>query len=187
VRSSIAEEFLRLEASARTDFFASDYYELGALAIAEIGERFGTVIVDEAQDFPAKELRHVIGEWTADEPSAHIMLFGDFARQAIYDASSRSREEMAAAFPGIASYSLFLNCRNTRLIAKQIELVAGSYGYKISERQPEGHTVEYFYHSTDAELIAHLEQVAVGLRRQGSKPDDIVILSPSRFCTAARF
>jgi hypothetical protein len=181
VRSPMSEEFLRLEANARPDFFAADYYELGALAIAEIGERFGTVVVDEAQDFPAKGLRNVIEEWTVGDASSSVMLFGDFARQAIYDASSRSREEVAAAFPGVASYSLSLNCRNTRLIAKQIELVSGSCGCRVSERQPEGHTVEYFYHSTDAELVAHLEHIATALRRQGYKPDDIIILSPSRF------
>src|SRR5262249_12396430 len=76
---------------------------------------------------------------------------------------------------------LSTNCRNTRLIAKQIELVAGAYGYRISDRQPEGLTVEYFHHSTDAELIDHLEQVGVALRRQGYKPEDIIILSPARF------
>jgi UvrD-like helicase C-terminal domain len=125
-------------------------------------------------------LRQVLEQWTA-VGSSRIMLFGDFARQSIYDASTRRREEVAAAFPGLASFSLTLNCRNTRLIAKQIELVAGPYGCRLSDRVPEGHTVEYFYHSDDGELLAHLEQVAMTLRRQGYKPEDIVILSPGRF------
>jgi UvrD-like helicase C-terminal domain/AAA domain len=183
MRSSIAPEFLRLEAIAAPEFFATEYYELGALAIAELGERFNSVIVDEAQDFPVKGLRQVIAEWTAETSSPQIMLFGDFARQSIYDASTRSREDVAVEFPGMASYSLSMNCRNTRLIAKQIELVAGAYGYRISDRQSEGHTVEYFYHSTDAELIDHLEQVGLALRRQGYSPQDIIILSPGRFET----
>jgi hypothetical protein len=182
LRSSIADEFLRLEAQAEPKFFSEDYYELGALAIAEIGERFSTLLVDEVQDFPMKGLKQVVKEWTADH-SAQIMLFGDFAHQAIYDASTRQRDHVTAAFPGIASFALSLNCRNTRMIAKQIELVAGSYGGRISDRQPEGHTVEYFYHSGDEEQIAHLEQVGMTLRRQGYKPEDIIILSPGRFET----
>jgi len=183
MRSSIAPEFLRLEAIAAPEFFATEYYELGALAIAEIGERFSSVIVDEAQDFPVKGLRQVIAEWTADTASPHIMLFGDFARQSIYDASTQSREDVAVEFHGMASYSLSINCRNTRLIAKQMELVAGAYGYRSSDRQPDGHTVEYFYHSTDAELIDHLQHVGLALRRQGYSPEDIIILSPGRFET----
>ena len=182
LRSSIADEFLRLEAEAQPRFFSEDYYELGALAIAEIGERFDTLLVDEVQDFPMKGLAQVVNEWTSGH-SVRIMLFGDFAHQAIYDASTRERGQVAAAFPGIASFALSLNCRNTRMIAKQIELVAGAYGGRISDRQPEGHTVEYFYHSSDEEQIAHLEQVGMALRRQGYKPEDIIILAPGRFET----
>lgn len=180
LRSSIADEFLRLEAEAAPRFFSEDYYELGALAIAEIGERFDTLLIDEVQDFPVKGLGQVVKEWTGGD-TARIMLFGDFAHQALYDASTRQREQVLAAFPGIASFALSLNCRNTRMIAKQIELVAGSYGGRISERQPEGHTVEYFYHADDGEQIAHLEQVGMALRRQGYKPEDIIILAPGRF------
>src|SRR5262249_23144861 len=66
----------------------------------------------------------------------------------------------------------------------QIELVVGPYGCRLSDRQPEGYTVEYFYHSNDYELLAHLEQVAATLRRQGYKPEDIIILSPGRFETS---
>jgi len=183
LRSSMAPEFERLEAIAAPEFFVSKYYELGALAIAEIGERFGTVIVDEAQDFPAEGLRQIIAEGTADVSSPRIMLFGDFARQSIYDASTRNREDAASSFPGMASYSLSVNCRNTRHIAKQIELVAGASGYRISDRQPEGHTVEYLYHSTETELVDHLEQVGLALRRQGYNAGDVIILSPGRFDT----
>jgi hypothetical protein len=180
LRSSIADEFLRLEAQAESRFFSEDYYELGALAIAECGERFQTLLIDEVQDFPMKGLAQVIREWTGGGAS-RLMLFGDFAHQAIYDASTRERDLVTATFPGIASFALSLNCRNTRMIAKQIELVAGAYGGRISNRQPEGHTVEYFYHSDDEQQITHLEQVGMTLRRQGYKPEDIIILSPARF------
>ncbi len=180
LRSSIADEFLRLEAQAAPKFFSEDYYELGALAIAEIGERFDALLVDEVQDFPMKGLAQIVKEWTGGD-TAQIMLFGDFVHQAIYDASTRQREQVTAVFPGIASFALSLNCRNTRMIAKQIELVVGSYGGRISNRQPEGQTVEYFYHADSEEQIAHLEQVGMTLRRQGYKPEDIIILAPGRF------
>jgi hypothetical protein len=183
LRSSIADEFLRLEAGSNPEFFVRDYYELGALAIAEAGERFTTLIVDEAQDFPMTGLQQVIEQWRMKDATCRILLFGDFAKQAIYDASTRRRGDVAALFPGIANFSLSVNCRNTRLIAKQIELVTGSCGSKVSDRQPEGQTVEYFYHSTDSELLLHLENVATTLRRQGYKPEDVIILSPSRFET----
>jgi hypothetical protein len=183
LRSSIADEFMRLEALSHPEFFVQDYYELGALAIAEAGERFTTLIVDEAQDFPMTGLQQVIEQWRIKDATCRILLFGDFAKQAIYDASTRRRGEVAALFPGIANFSLSVNCRNTRLIAKQIELVTGSCGSKVSDLQPEGHTVEYFYHSTDAELLLQLEHVATTLRRQGCKPEDMIILSPSRFET----
>jgi UvrD-like helicase C-terminal domain/Nuclease-related domain/AAA domain len=182
MRSSMADEFLRLEAQAASKFFAEEYYELGALAIAEIGERFDTLLVDEVQDFPMKGLIQVVREWTGGD-TARIMLFGDYARQAIYDASTRERNQVTAAFAGIASFALSLNCRNTRMIATQIELIAGPFGGRVSDRQPEGQTVEYFYHSDAEKQIEHLEQVGMTLRRQGYKAEDIIILSPGRFET----
>jgi hypothetical protein len=181
LRSSLVDEFLRAEAAPSPRFFSDDYYEFGALAIAEIGEQFDVVIVDEAQDLPMKGLQPVVDQWTAMKPGRRVLLFGDFARQAIYDASTRRRDEVAERFPGMASFALSLNCRNTRLIAKQIDLVAGDCGSKVSDRQPEGHAVEYISHSNDGELVDNLDRVMSNLRTQGYKAGEIVVLAPSRF------
>jgi hypothetical protein len=63
------------------------------------------------KDFPMTGLQQVIEQSRMKDATCRILLFGDFAKQAIYDASTRRRGEVAALFPGIANFCLSVNCR----------------------------------------------------------------------------
>src|SRR5690606_12087469 len=98
------------------------YFELGALAIDEIGERFDAVLIDETQDMDFARLADVIRVWTDEVEGRRIILFGDFIRQALYGRTNAGSQDVLTAFPGIPVFNLGINCRNTRRIAIQTDL-----------------------------------------------------------------
>ena len=121
------------------------WYEAGALAVAASDERFDTLIVDEAQDFPAGPLLDLLEVWRR-APSAvpGICLFADFSRQALYvdpdAASSLIRQRMHPA-----AFRLRRNCRNTRKITAETALLTGSFDLKVAADQPAGPAVERLF------------------------------------------
>ena len=178
--SSLAADFLEMEQQQAPDLYSNDYFEFGALAVEELGERFDTVIIDEVQDFNAGSLRKLIDAWTAGLSEVRILLLGDFARQAIYASAGSTRDAVARYFPGIATFNLSLNCRNTRMIAKQLELATGAAGLKVSDRAPDGNAVEYLSHTDDSHMFRNLEAALLALKEQGFKADDIAVLFQRR-------
>ena len=178
--SSLSADFLALEEQQPPSFFVDDYFEFGALAIEEQGDRFDTVIIDGVQDFNPEALRKVTDAWTTGNSASRIILFGDYVRQAIYSPSRSTRAGLSASFQGLATFKLSLNCRNTRMIATQLELATGSAGLMVSDKVPEGEAVEYLCHATDRQLYRNLEATLVGLKEQGIKADDIAVLFQRR-------
>ncbi len=150
------------------------------LAIEELGERFHTVIFDEVQDFNAGALRKLTDAWTSGNIASRVLLFGDFARQAIYSSARSTKTQLATSFPGLAIFGLALNCRNTRMIARQLELATGSVGLKSLEWAPEGDAVEYICHNSDSQLHRNLEAALAGLKEQGVKAEEIAVLFQRR-------
>lgn len=72
-----------------------------------------------------------------------------------------------------------INCRNTRRIAVQTDLMCGYTGSKVSDKQPEGDPVEVFF-ANGASSTKRIEQIVAMLRKSGHRPGDVVILGPRR-------
>lgn len=181
-RSSFAQDLKAAEAGGadREELFDTIYFELGALAIAESDERFDYVVVDEVQDFRSAGLKDVIDAWTGDVPTSKILLLGDFVRQALYAPASSSQKTLETSFGLIPTFSLHLNCRNTRNISYQTGVLSGFEGQKVSDRQPEGEAVGILFYGDNASCRSSMEAIIRGLREAGIRPADVVVLGPRR-------
>ena len=159
--------------------FGPAWYEAAALAISSGTERFDTVIIDEAQDFPADALLTLAEQWTdgsAGEP--RICLFADFSRQALYGDPEQGRAEVRKRLGG-ASLPLHINCRNTRRITAETELLTGSYEIRAVADAPEGPAVDRIFFA-EGQARQSIDRALQALRAEGLSPEDIVILSPRR-------
>jgi hypothetical protein len=179
LRSSFADELRASPETDADDLFGRKYFELGALAIEELNERFDAVLIDEAQDFDPDRLADVLRAWTSGVRGCRTIMFGDFTRQALYGCSQadhkRLRDELNAAM-----FNLTLNCRNTRRIAAQTELMSGFSWSRYSPKQPEGDPVEVFYVRDERESKLRIQQVVKSLKSAGFRPGDIVLLGPRK-------
>ena len=178
--SSLVGDLPAPDATDNDDLYGRLYFELGALAIDEIGERFDVVLIDEAQDFDVARLADVAKAWTEGVADPRLILFGDFTRQALYGGPLRGHHDLCTAMHGAPVFSLNVNCRNTKRIATQADLMCGFTGTKISERQPEGDPVEVFFTGDDAAALGRLGQIVASLRTAGYRAADAVILGPRR-------
>src|SRR5262249_24942349 len=116
MRSSIASDLAQAEAAdmGGDELFGRLYYELGALAIEESGEKFDNIVIDEVQDLPARAVGDLVGAWTRGPEKSRLLLLGDFTRQAIYTGSTATSVAMLeAVFGSLPIFNLRLNCRNT--------------------------------------------------------------------------
>jgi hypothetical protein len=179
-RSTLAGDLPNAGDAENSDLYGRLYFDLGALAIEETGERFDAIIIDETQDFEAARLFDIVQAWTQGVNDTKTILFGDFTRQALYGTTGREHPEVRAAFPGAAVFNLSINCRNTRRIATQTDLMCGFTGTKVSEKQVEGDPVEVFFESDQAGGLARLAQIVTALRAAGFRPADVVVLGPRR-------
>ena len=165
----------------RTEVFRRVYFELGALAIEDSGERFDAIVVDEAQDLPADQLAQLLRSWRRDDAGSRVLLLGDFTRQAIYaGGQATSPALLKAALGDLAIFNLRLNCRNTHRIANQTAALSGFGQPRLSDRQPEGDQVSIQFYRNTAEGVAHLDRIVKALKVGGQKPCEIVVLSPRR-------
>jgi len=180
LRSTLASDLPAAGEVESEDLYGRLYYDLGALAIEELDERFDAVIIDETQDFDAPRISDVVQAWTQGVKDSKTILFGDFTRQALYGTAGREHPEVRTAFAGAAVFNLSVNCRNTRRIATQTDLMCGFTGTKISEKQADGDPVEVFFAMTQADGLARIGQIITSLRGTGVRPADVVVLGPRR-------
>ncbi len=161
------------------DDFGAAWYEAAALAVSGNDERFDTVIVDEAQDFPADAIMSLAEQWTdGAKGEPRICLFADFSRQALYGDPEEARALARKRLAG-ASLPLRINCRNTRRITAETELLTGSYEIRPVAEAPEGPAVDRVLH-VEGQGRQAVDRVLQTLRAEGLAPEDIVILSPRR-------
>ncbi|NUU41846.1 NERD domain-containing protein/DEAD/DEAH box helicase [Tardiphaga robiniae] len=179
-RSSLAGDLPQSGQIDSEELYDRHYFDLGALAIDELGERFDAVLIDETQDFEAARIADIARAWTGGISDAKTILFGDFTRQALYGRSTTSNEELRSAFSGPPIFNLSINCRNTKRIARHTDLICGFTGMKISDKQPEGDPVEIFYAANQADGIAKLSQIVTALKAAGIRAADVALLGPRR-------
>lgn len=183
MKSSLSSDLAQAEAAGMesSELFGRLYYELGALAIEESGERFDDIILDEAQDLPARAVGDLAAAWTREREDYRVLFLGDFTRQALYSGSAdTSVAKLRAVFGPLPVFNLRLNCRNTRRIALQTGVLSGFGEQQVSDRQPEGEQVSIQYYSGRADGLARLERVVGLLRESGQKASEAVLLGPRR-------
>jgi hypothetical protein len=181
--SSFAGDLRALEGSGigESQLFGESYYELGALAIEEGGERFDEIVFDEVQDFPAGRVGELIAAWRRSTASSRVLLLGDFTRQAIYSgASETSASRLQGVLGNLAVFNIRTNCRNTRRIALQTGVLSGFGEQRVSERQPEGEQVSLQFYADAASALTLLQRIVRSLKDAGQKAGEVVILGPRR-------
>ena len=183
MKSSLASDLAQAETAGMDgeELFMRLYYEVGALAIEESGERFDDIVFDEAQDLPARAVDDLVSAWTRGGDNSRVLLLGDFMRQALYIGSAATSVPMLEAIFGpLPVFNLRLNCRNTRRIALQTGILSGFGEQRVSDRQPEGEQVSIQYYARQADGLGYLERIVKLLRESGHKAAEVVILGPRR-------
>lgn len=174
---------------AGQDFWTSELPEAAIAHLLEADKPGGAdlLVVDEAQDLLRAEYLDFLDLFLTGGLSAgRWMMFGDFERQALFDAADIALDDFRADRASAPVYSLRDNCRNTPKIASYATLLAGLRpGYDSVLRPDEGTAPRTRYYSSAAEQVAMLEGVLEDLYREGYAGEDIVILSPTRPGAAA--
>ena len=151
---------------------------------------YDAIIVDEAQDLMSDEYLDCLDLLLVGGlASGRLMLFGDFERQAIFEqASTASLRDRVPDLP--PPFHLTVNCRNTPEMEAPLyawsDLAGGAY---TRFRRPQGQQVppRQFFLDTSAQG-AKLGEIFAELRgpNNGYKPEDVVVLSPTREPAAIR-
>ncbi len=150
--------------------------------------QFDVLIVDEAQDIMRESYLDYLdvtlkgglgaGTWT---------MFGDFERQAVYEAASLSVDEFSRRSPGTPVFSLRTNCRNTPRIARWVSMISAlEPGYTRVRRPEGGPRPRTQYYDSEEEQLAKLTKVLSDVYGRGFEGSDIAILSFGRDGAAAR-
>lgn len=137
-------------------------------AISQTDKRFDAVIVDEGQDFKTLWWDS-IEELLRDKDESYFYIFYD-PNQAIY------RNE--TDFPvDIATFTMKLNCRNTRRIGELVNKV-GRVKLRWSGMSVDGEKPTFISYRSDKEQKKRIEKrVDMLMSREELEPKDIVILS----------
>ena len=173
LRSSFSGEFRALNPDG-SGYWNEKYYLFGVLSVAELAEKFDLVVIDEAQDFQMSNLLVLAKEWLADV--GKLVLFGDFARQAIYNVAGNPLEEARTALESPAMFRLHKNCRNTKRIAECTANVCALDAPGYHDRLPEGVPVTVHYYRDAAGLRRTLNDSIKALQADGIAREDLVVL-----------
>ncbi|MFC1991464.1 NERD domain-containing protein [Chloroflexota bacterium] len=167
----------------KNDFFKYEL-PLGALDAIDKGKLtpFDILIIDEGQDIIRPEYLDVFdamlkgglagGKW---------QIFCDFERQAIY--SEYSASEMLGMLElrsNFTKFRLTINCRNTRPIGEEINVLSGFKSTVFLPGKVEGIPVEYYFYRDSEDEVKQLESILLRLRRQKIPAGSVTLLSPFR-------
>jgi hypothetical protein len=151
-------------------------------------EQFDEVIVDEAQDILRDEYLDVLDLSVRGGLAAgRWRLFGDFERQALYDAATLSLDDFCDRRGGHpARFHLGNNCRNAPRIVEFIKLLARlDAGYARVLRPDTGSDPRIKFQAAPEAGCDLLAETLAELYRDGFTGQDIVVLSPKSFRACA--
>lgn len=191
VVSSMADEFLAYEERAVTEqdvvtLFKEVYPVYAEIAMEEMPTKFDVLVMDEAQDLCNKSTLDLANRVTRGGlAGGRWAIFGDFTRQALYDNSTTSIQELSHYSQHFVRAKLTLNCRNTRRIAQETATIAGFSTPPFRLGKETGMPVEHRYWRTPADLSRALTESVRRLLNDGIPLDDMMILSPRRLENSA--
>ena len=156
---------LRQDENAPAEYFEVELPDALVAAVAELGDQFDALIIDEAQDLSNYWLEALLCT-LASETDDPVWLFMD-DNQRVYE----SRLDVP---PEFRPFDLTVNCRNTRAIHQEVmKLYEGDVVPEV--RGPEGRPVEMY--QTD-EPAATVTSAVKRLSEKEEVPvEDIVVLS----------
>lgn len=171
-------------------FWESELPERAADAILEDSGfgQFDEVIVDEAQDILRDEYLDVLDLSVRGGLAAgRWRLFGDFERQALYDAAPLSLEDFCNRRGGHPTrFHLGNNCRNAPRIVEFIKLLARlDGGYARVLRPDSGSDPRIRFQSAPEDGCDLLAETLAELYRDGFTGQDIAVLSRKSFRSCA--
>ncbi|WP_228561867.1 nuclease-related domain-containing DEAD/DEAH box helicase [Catenulispora rubra] len=144
------------------------------------------LIVDEIQDLARESVLDVLDLLVKGGlKSGRVLLFGDFERQAIYEAGD-GRGLLRQHIPGLVTCSMAVNCRNLPRIGTVVKKLSRlSPGYRRFRRPDDGVDPEFVLFERGADQSTVLADAVRTLRSDGYGLDEIVVLSPLRNRSAA--
>lgn len=165
------------------NYFENTLPEVAISILERASEQFDKIVVDEAQDLIRDNYLAVMscclkkglsrGQWT---------MFGDFSMQAIY-ADGITGSAMIDKLSDISAFIRFkltVNCRNTKPICKEIEIVTGFKSPSNFRPTVDGPPVHYITWLTMEDQYERLKEILMQLEKGQIEPNKITILSPRR-------
>lgn len=180
----------RAPTGAGSSYFEDELPDLATEALLEGADPplFDTLVIDEAQDVLRPSYTDFLdltveggisaGRWT---------LFGDFERQAIFDAATISLDEFLEQRAQAPVFGLRVNCRNTPRIARWVTMLAHlDPAYSRIRRPDEGPPprTRYFRDADDQQDV--LAGLLDELYASGYEGRDISVLSFRKDSAASR-
>lgn len=179
-------------APAGSGYWQRELPDRALTMLVETGPRYDFLIIDEAQDLAVPGYLDVMDALLEGELSGGCWrMFGDFERQAIYNAGSEDPvAEILRRSSGVARFKLRRNCRNTPRVAEYVVRLGGlDPGYSRVLRPdcgPEG-TPKTSFCASDADQERILLETLAEFQSSGEfAAEDIVVLSPALESCARR-
>ena len=141
---------------------------------------FDSIIIDEAQDLASGPNLDVIEALISIAPTVpRLLVFGDFERQAIFGTESDPKFEIRSRFPGMFTYPLHDNCRNTPIIGEWVGMISAlDARYRAFRRRDDGSVPDLRFYSDSDDQAEVLVDALDEVRREGFQVGDIAVLSP---------
>lgn len=144
------------------------------------------LILDEVQDLARAPFLDVLDLLVKGGlAGGRVLSFGDFERQAIYE-SGDGRALLRERIPGLATFTLTVNCRNLPRIGTVVQRLSHmTPGYRRFRRDDDGADPDFIPVHRGKDQSAELVEAIRALRDEGFGLDEIVVLSPLRVGSTA--
>lgn len=142
---------------------------------------YDKIVIDEAQDILGTDAFEVLDAvLKGGIERGHWAIFGDFARQAIYQDSERINQIIGDLDDrtSFIRFKLKINCRNTRFIGEEIKCITGFDSSSYIWSKVDGAPVEHCVFETQEDQKNHLKELVDKLISEGISAVSITILSP---------
>jgi len=168
---------------ATSDFWDRELPDRAAEALLNEGDDLTHefLIVDEIQDIARGPLLDVLDLMVQGGLGAgRLLLFGDFARQAIFEGAD-GRDLLESRCTRLGYYSLTSNCRNLPRIGHVVNTFSRlDPRYVHFRRVDDGVDPTFVPYSTGTDQSTHVVESVQKLRHEGFDLNEITLLSPLR-------
>lgn len=168
---------------ATTDFWDRELPDRAIEALLEGGDELVSdfLVIDEMQDLAREPFLDVLDLMVAGGlEGGRLLLFGDFARQAIFGTGD-GRELLHRRIPHLTTYGLTVNCRNLPRIGYLVNTFSKlEPGYRRFRRTDDGVDPHFVSYAAGTDQTNPLADAVRGLRDEGFELNEIVVLSPLR-------